>query len=221
MPRLIGLTGLPGYIKYAGKDTTADILSEIVQGRGESVARAGFADKVKKSIAETFGIPVEDMDFFKESARIVVTYADPTSSNSYRRIEMDGRDFIIKFATEGHRNVFHQDFWVDALLPTGHSMATQGNIGAPTWYKNFGGNCWDVPPADLCLITDLRFDNEAERIRDLGGEIWVIERKVGKPIQHISEKGITFDGNERRIDNNGSLDDLRDLVEMVWAETAV
>ena len=43
------------------------------------------------------------------------------------------------------------------------------------------------------IIDDLRFENEAQMVRDLGGEIWEIDRKNFTPANdnHISEAGVT------------------------------
>ena len=43
------------------------------------------------------------------------------------------------------------------------------------------------------IIDDLRFENEAQMVRDLGGEVWEIDRKNFTPANdnHISEAGVT------------------------------
>lgn len=65
------------------------------------------------------------------------------------------------------------------------------------------------------VITDVRFDNEASLIRKMGGEVWHIYRP-GQAINdsaHVSEAGVTFCTEDRRIDNDGSLADLFNEVE--------
>jgi len=43
------------------------------------------------------------------------------------------------------------------------------------------------------VVDDLRFDNEAEMIRELGGEIWHLDRRSFKASddKHVSEQGIS------------------------------
>ncbi len=44
------------------------------------------------------------------------------------------------------------------------------------------------------VVDDLRFDNEAEMIRELGGEIWHLDRRSFKPDnndKHVSEQGVS------------------------------
>jgi dephospho-CoA kinase len=70
------------------------------------------------------------------------------------------------------------------------------------------------------VVSDIRFANEAEWIRSLGGQVWHIgDRKMGgsdnlpaTAASHASEAGITRDERDVFIDNSGSLDDLYDAV---------
>jgi len=43
------------------------------------------------------------------------------------------------------------------------------------------------------VVDDVRFDNEAQMIRDLGGSVLLIKRGSDAPIEHESEKGVTPD----------------------------
>jgi hypothetical protein len=76
--------------------------------------------------------------------------------------------------------------------------------------------------ADICMITDLRFENELERIKELGGLCWKIQRKdaedaviaeaeaAGKPV-HRSELGIPDDLFDKVINNDDNDLDLARL----------
>lgn len=67
------------------------------------------------------------------------------------------------------------------------------------------------------VVTDIRFDNEAQMILDLGGQVWNIERDFDKDSsqvlisetasQHKSEKRFEIAG-EKTIKNNGTLQEL-------------
>lgn len=64
------------------------------------------------------------------------------------------------------------------------------------------------------VITDVRFDNEAQAIVDAGGEVWRVARPgwrclVDSAASHSSEAGVSDHLIARTIDNSGSLDDLR------------
>lgn len=63
------------------------------------------------------------------------------------------------------------------------------------------------------VITDVRFENEAEMIRKMGGEIWHIHRPDATQVAaHSSESGIVFTLADYLIYNNSTLDDLFDTV---------
>ena len=69
----------------------------------------------------------------------------------------------------------------------------------------------------LVVFDDVRFDNEAEMIRDLGGEIWQVRRFKAEEVYdgHVSERGIDHDLIHRSLDNNGDLDSLRRQVRAI------
>lgn len=55
-------------------------------------------------------------------------------------------------------------------------------------------------------LTDVRFDNEAEYVRNAGGVVWHVSRAVaGTPHIHASEAGVAFIQGDEVIDNNGTL----------------
>lgn len=66
------------------------------------------------------------------------------------------------------------------------------------------------------IITDTRFENEAAFIRGAGGTIWHIDRAAAPRVRaHASEAGVSRQADDRIIDNNGSLNDLRAQVMRV------
>lgn len=61
------------------------------------------------------------------------------------------------------------------------------------------------------VITDVRFDNEAEMIHEMGGEVWRIVRDRQVYVsgdRHVSEAGVKSQLISRTIDNNGNFDAL-------------
>jgi hypothetical protein len=64
------------------------------------------------------------------------------------------------------------------------------------------------------VITDVRFDNEAQAVVNAGGEVWRVVRPGWRCLDettagHKSEVGVSEHLITRTIDNSGSLDDLR------------
>jgi len=66
------------------------------------------------------------------------------------------------------------------------------------------------------VVTDVRLLNEIEAIKELGGQVWLIEREEsGSKVnpEHISEKEfLSYDAYDAKIMNNGSLADLFEKV---------
>lgn len=59
------------------------------------------------------------------------------------------------------------------------------------------------------VISDVRFLNEAQWIRDRGGVIWYVERSSAVPVRpHVSESEIGRLTCDRLLHNNGTLDEL-------------
>lgn len=70
----------------------------------------------------------------------------------------------------------------------------------------------------VVVIADVRFDNEAEMIRSRGGEVWLVEREPETAAApHVSEAGISPDLIDRVIDNRGTPDQTRRIVQEALA----
>jgi hypothetical protein len=69
--------------------------------------------------------------------------------------------------------------------------------------------------SDCIVISDVRFENEAQWIRSKGGELWHIVRPGfdGGVREHPSENGIEILQGEKILVNDRGIDDLCALVE--------
>lgn len=182
---LIGLNGPKG----SGKDTVGHYL---VTEYG--FTRLSFADKLKQSAAVLFGIKPEVWDVIKNenTAKIVLQTTlgrndrNPDGSVMTYEYPVSGRYFLQLYGTEAHRNIFGDDFWVDALLRD---------------YDPFDGQNY--------VITDARFSNELKRIKELNGFNISIRRRRDVPEDsHVSEAPPPPIYIDEWIDNNGSFNSL-------------
>jgi hypothetical protein len=104
------------------------------------------------------------------------------------------------------------------MKPAGTEFGRE-SIGYMVWINRVAPTVQAMLGADLnVLITDVRFENEAEWIRGQGGVVWHIDRKenidvVAGADGHKSEAGIKFVKGDVRIDNNETLGTLYDTVE--------
>ncbi len=191
--KIIGLAGQA----RAGKDTAGRFIEAWAQTqeplRGRTQVHA-FAHELKLSAAAALG--------FHDTDGEAVAFCDELKANGStiairlgnyppeKEYYITGRQFLQFYGTEAHREVFGDNFWIDAL---------------------FDG----IIDAELVVITDCRFKNEAYAVKDRGGEVWEIIRDgAGVAGSHISEAGLPDDLIDVKILNNGDRADLKSLVEL-------
>jgi hypothetical protein len=81
-----------------------------------------------------------------------------------------------------------------------------------------------VSSDDKIVISDVRDSIEMAVVRDAGGEVWFVDRPGVGPVGitgHSTETaldGATFD---RTIHNNGTLTNLRDLVDLIFSSSSL
>ena len=103
------------------------------------------------------------------------------------------RQLLQKFGTEVGRNI-SPNLWVDALMNDYIKAKLDG-------YEED----W--------IVTDVRFENEAEAIRENGGILIRLNRNTGFNDQHSSETALdNYKNFDLVIDNNGTIDELIDKV---------
>jgi len=72
-------------------------------------------------------------------------------------------------------------------------------------------------PPDI-VVTDVRYPNEAEWIRGIGGAVWHVRRAAAPAVRsHASEAGVGIEPGERIIRNDGTRAELIETVEPALA----
>lgn len=113
------------------------------------------------------------------------------------------RQLLQLLGTEFGRKMLGESVWVDRAMQTIEHYEVAGIS---------------------VVVTDVRFDNEAEAIRGRGGVVWRVVRDApsclsGDAAAHASEGGISGDLVDLTIKNNGSLYDLRMAVDTALQKT--
>ncbi len=158
---LIGLNGSKG----SGKDTVGQYLVE-----NYGFERLSFAEKLKVSAAALFDVTVEMWEEWKndDTMKVAVYKAGDDiwfPAPEGPQIMQSVRYFLQRYGTEAHRNIFGDDFWVDALFRD---------------YDGLDGKNY--------VITDARFSNELKKVKELGGyNINIKRRRDVSEDSHISE----------------------------------
>lgn len=188
---LLGITGE----KQHGKGTVAAIAREWATGHGLEAVERGFADYVKWSLLRIF-IPditreeaVRLCDLHKENPLAKLTIFLPETKESalvHKTITI--RQGLQHEGTEVGRELYGTDFWVNLLLRR------------------------DDNPKVLRMlaVSDMRFDNEAEAVDNVGGYVYKVVRPgVKSNDSHVSEAGVADHLVDRVFINDGTIEDLK------------
>lgn len=185
------LIGLKGY-KGVGKDTVADFLVHRYDFR-----KVAFAAKMKEAVAALMDIDLKEVDDFKNNmggtldrVEVIISIGAPLGGLVGER-SMGWREFLQRFGTEMGRGVFGENFWVDLLFESIDNIVSENVV-----------------------ITDARFENEADEIRSRGGYMIEVIRPGFEPDGHASEEPLPKELIDFEIMND---DDLRTLYQRTEA----
>lgn len=178
----------------SGKDTAYGCMEDMYGGR-RHVERRAFADLLYQSAAAALGTTPNLLRELKVEDDAEVIIRDANKV----RARVSVRRYLQRYGTEAHRDTFGSRFWVDAV------DLTHGD-------------------RDLVVVTDVRFENEADAVREAGGHV---VRVVGPPTpddDHASEAPISDHLVDYILDNTFRDDGLgrlrRGIVQMMLDLTA-
>jgi hypothetical protein len=169
MQHIIGLTGFAG----AGKDTVADLLGAHARFR-----KLAFADALRAEVAEGFGVLASEL-------------ADPTAKHRptvalcMRRAP---RDFLaavvlsLSVAAPDHWTPLSNE-WLDAPRAPRQILQWWGTEYRRAQHDRYWTRimasrlvAYQRDGETRFVITDVRFDNEADTVRAAGGTLWQVTR---------------------------------------------
>ena len=163
--------GMAGYAR-SGKDTVAAYLVE-----NEDYVRMSFADPIREALLA--------LDPMISVGGYSISLRQAHKNFGWEGLKEQGSDvrqLLQRLGTEVGREMFGEDFWVNAALDK-------------------------APDGSKIVFADVRFPNEADAIKKLGGKVFRVQRDgVGPANDHISERALDdyeFDGV---IDNSKSIE---------------
>jgi hypothetical protein len=153
-----------------------------------------WAGKLKDIASLLTGIPVENFEDQEFKTTLLgpewgtVTFNPLNSIPVFADMQFNHlitvREFLQRLGTDAIRDGLHTNAWVNALM-AGYTK-TVSDCG--TSKKGTSVKCSKYPN---WIITDTRFPNEAEAIKDKGGIVIRVDRPGVKPINdHPSETGL-------------------------------
>lgn len=227
-----------------------------------------FADELKKIAASILGVPVEQLEDrsfknqdlgdrwakwivqHKEFPERYMIFAEEAGAVDYlslmsmelqqdyelREQRMTPRKFMQQLGTEAGRQIIHPNIWVNATLSNYRWEGTWSEIGERKYQADF----------PRYIIPDVRFENEADAIKNRNGLIVRVNRLTElrlsnlwdqyiesefqewdqflmsmdkyDEVYHPSETELDkYDGFDAIISNNNSINGLVDIVETVLA----
>lgn len=192
--QLIGIGGL----LYAGKDAVADYLVERY-----SWNKRGMSDPLNDALLALnpqVGINARPAQLDGHLVGEFITYQRLYEEVGYVEAKKNPevRRLLQALGTEVGRNMIDENVWVDVAAREIEKRRTAGQ---------------DV------IITGMRFPNELDMIRRLGGHLWWVSRPgveggQGTLAVHASESSVGPDDFDTTILNVGDLDDLYEAVEI-------
>ena len=170
----------------SGKDTAADYLVEHHQ-----FTRLSFASVLKDACADIFGWDRMMLEGKTDEDRRTRENVDEWWATRLKIKNFSPRYALQYVGTELFRDVLHKDIWVFALENT-------------------------IQKYDRVVISDVRFPNEIDMLRRLGGHVWSVHRGESptwyKPIQNILFNCMSEESARERINT-----EYPDVHESEWA----
>lgn len=204
-PLIIGLCGPAG----AGKDTVAAIL------RAHAGFRAlAFADALREEVCSAYGI--EPLFLTRRELK--------DAPQAYLALNKCGDRAFITAVAQQHNTGKLSDFMREARSPrqimqwwgTEYRRAQRDTY----WLDQVAQSVQNINRALLqraFVITDVRFHNEAQAVRNLAGQIWQVTRPGAEATgAHASDVSGAEFNPDNVIANTGSLHDLVDTVSAAY-----
>lgn len=209
----MAIIGLNGYIS-SGKDATGEVIRYLIANQtgrhnpniefvpNVQYTESGwkikkFAGKLKQIASMLTGIPVEkfeSQDFKKTKLGKEWNYTLPKHQFEQilgeEKTPMIVRELLQKLGTDAMRKGLHDNVWVNALMADYKSILE--NSTSREEYEKGKPLNYDKQIFPNWIITDCRFPNEAQAIKDKGGIVIRIdnEKTAGDyPIAVVNSRG--------------------------------
>ena len=179
--------GVRGSGPGCGKDTVADYIAELLQDKHIFTHRAAFADGVREDVSKITDVPIE-LIRTPEGKNMVFEPLGVTIGK------------ILQYHGQAKRKLHGEDIWVRQCidsLPT-----TNGSVS---------------------IISDVRYKLEQAAVKQRNGIVIIVKTNrptsailmAGRSLQHSSERDLDGVPADYMIENNGSLEELKQKVRQL------
>ena len=176
------IIGVAGKID-SGKSLVCSILRNLADQYGKKVEIKSFAYPIYKIVSDLTDLSVEEIKRRKKN-HVTVQIKDKVTS--YRS--------IMQTIGNGLRDHAYDDIWLDSLFGVDNQKAMRELTWKTDWW----------------IIEDLRYVNEARRIKSLSGYVFQVDRDESENNSHIAENSLSEWSEWDLIINNNykSVDDF-------------
>lgn len=172
----------------SGKDTVAGLLR-----RSHGCAQESFAKPLYEALSLMLGIPVSQLQDRAQKEEPI------------EFVDRSPRYLLQTLGTEWGRDLVGYDLWVRLL-----QRRIERAEGLIDEFSGFLPAAW--------VISDVRFEEEAEWVRKHGTLVHLIRDNAAPVIGHVSELGVEYRDCDMVLSNNGTLDDLRAAVTVLASD---
>ena len=158
----MAIVGISGHIG-SGKSLVSSVFCDVLDSMGKRVLVKSFAYPIYKIVSDLTDLSIEEI---KRRKRNHVTIQIKDKVTNYRN--------ILQTIGNGLREYGGDDIWIDSLFGSDNDRV----ITDLTWVN------------DWWIIEDLRYPNEAQRIKSLSGKLIRIERKKSEDNEHTAETSL-------------------------------
>ena len=158
----MAIVGISGHIG-SGKSLVSSVFCDVLDSIGKRVLVKSFAYPIYKIVSDLTDLSIEEI---KRRKRNHVTIQIKDKVTNYRN--------ILQTIGNGLREYGGDDIWIDSLFGSDNDRV----ITDLTWIN------------DWWIIEDLRYPNEAQRIKSLSGKLIRIERKKSEDNEHTAETSL-------------------------------
>ena len=199
--------------KQTGKDTSTDIMVDLLTKQGKRVGVTAFAKALKDMCINVLGLKPEQV------------YGTNEQKDSYCKIDWDNfpADIRLKYSHSVTQKCDVRGVKYTESVPRCGPMTAREVlqvVGTDIFRNMIYGNVWAQAPFnqdwtgyDVVIITDCRFPNEKQVTEENRGIIIRLVRDTGLVDNHTSETAL--DGVDFKVVyyNNGTIEQLKSFLE--------
>ena len=232
--RGIKTIGVRGTGPGCGKDTVADMIMEELQKKSIRSIRKRFATALKQTVSEYTGIPgeiletVEGKNIVLDSTKLIpiTPLMVEKTMNDYVDTTQQIKPFVIfTLAIYGLKCHLTEVFGKSI---DGRTVGQVLQLLGTRIRGVLGGNAFvdavfnPLHKYDIVVISDVRYKQENEAVKNRDGIVVFVKggatdaaKMAGRSLQHSSERDLDGVPADFTIENNGTLEELKEKVKVL------